>query len=46
LSFISSSDPVIFALTLRVDRELSIAMTVGEHARGIKLPQGAFSVFL
>lgn len=44
--YLRGSDPVIFALTLRVDRELSIAMTVGEHARGIKLPQGAFSALL
>lgn len=34
------------ALTLRIDRELSVAVAVGEHARGIKLPQGAFSALL
>jgi len=34
------------ALTLRVDRELSIAVAVSEHARGVELPQGAFPTFL
>lgn len=40
------ADPLISALTLRVDRELSIAVAVGEHARGVKLPQGAFPALL
>jgi len=41
-----SSDPLIFALTLRIDRKLSIAVAVSEHARGIELPQGALSALL
>lgn len=46
VSYISESSPLILALTLRIDREFSVAVAVGEHTRGIKLPQGAFSVLL
>lgn len=33
-------------LTLRVDRELAVAVAVSEHARGVELPQGAFPALL
>lgn len=33
-------------LTLRINRELAVAVAVREHPRGIKLPQGSPPVFL
>lgn len=33
-------------LTLRINRELAVAVAVREHARGVKLPQGSLAVLL